>query len=311
MKKSLFVVLALATAMAILIFVLARLPEPGQNPGEAQQPTAEATPANTPTTAVPETGYRDATYEIEGTLVTLVDGVAEQAAAPGSSAKITTQYFGNIASGDLNGDGKQDAAFILTHTGGGGGTFFYVVAALQTDSGYRGSNAVLLGDRIAPQTTSIKNGIITVNYAERNPGEPFTTPPSLGKSMHLEMIEGILMETQQPAEITGQTWHWVKTQMNDDTLITPAQSGAFTINFAADGRVYGTTDCNNFTGSYTLEGDTLTFGALASTKKFCPNAQEGAFLAALGQVQGLLLDESQNQLALLLAYDSGSMIFAP
>ena len=138
---------------------------------------------------VPSADYKNATYIIEGQSVTLVNGKSEVAAAPGSAEKVVTQYFGNDATGDLNGDGVPDIAFILSQNSGGSGTFYYAVATLKTASGYQGTNAVLLGDRIAPQTTEIKDGQVIVNYADRNPGEPMTTQPSLGVTKYL-IVQG-------------------------------------------------------------------------------------------------------------------------
>jgi hypothetical protein len=137
---------------------------------------------------------KNATYTIEGRPVTLTDGLSEVEAAPGSASKVTTRYFGNEASGDLNADGTADVVFILTQDMGGSGTFYYIVAALQTKDGYVGTNAVLLGDRIAPQTTQVQDGEVITNYAERRPGEPMTARPSLGVSKYLRIIDGKLVE---------------------------------------------------------------------------------------------------------------------
>lgn len=131
--------------------------------------------------------YKDATYTIEGQPVSLVAGNATTSSA-------ITRYFGNDATGDLNGDGIPDAAFILTQDTGGSGTFYYVVAAIKTHAGYLGTNAVLLGDRIAPQSTQIEYGELVVNYADRNAGEPMTTPPSVGVSKYLVVKGGQLFE---------------------------------------------------------------------------------------------------------------------
>jgi len=148
-----------------------------------------------PNATVPEaTGVKDGTYTIDGQRVTLVNGRAESASAPGSASKIVTQYFGNEATGDLNGDGETDFAFLLTQTTGGSGTFYYVAAALKTADGYQGTNAVLLGDRIAPQPTQIEYGEVVVNYAERAVGEPMTTQPSVGVSKYLYLKNGALTE---------------------------------------------------------------------------------------------------------------------
>lgn len=129
-------------------------------------------------------------FTIDGQSVTLVGGRAETPAAPGSATKVVTQYFGNVATGDLDGDGMPDIAFLITQNSGGSGTFYYIVATLvAADGTYRGTNAVLLGDRIAPQTTEIRNGEIIVNYAERKVGEPMTAQPSVGVSKYLK-VEG-------------------------------------------------------------------------------------------------------------------------
>ena len=139
--------------------------------------------------------YKNATYGINGTSIQLTNGYAETEIAPGSASKLITRYFGNEATGDLTGSGMSDVAFLITQTGGGSGTFYYVVAALKTPSGYKGTNAILLGDRIAPQVTEIKNGEIIVNYADRKPGEPMTKQPSIGVSKYLRLENGVLVES--------------------------------------------------------------------------------------------------------------------
>lgn len=143
---------------------------------------------------VAQTDYKNISYSIEGQIVALKNGVAETEIAPGSASKSTTKYFGNEARGDFNGDGLQDVAFLLTQNNGGSGTFYYVVAALKTSTGYTGTNGILLGDRIAPQSTEFMNNEIVVNYADRNPGEPFTTAPSKGITKRLTIASGNLVE---------------------------------------------------------------------------------------------------------------------
>lgn len=124
------------------------------------------------------TDYKSATYTIEG----------EPVAIDGS----TTRYFGNELKTDLDGDGKEDVAFIVTQDHGGSGTFYYAVAALNTDHGYVGSDGYLLGDRIAPQSTNLSPNpqqkyVVVFNYADRAAGEPMTAQPSVGKSVYLKI----------------------------------------------------------------------------------------------------------------------------
>ncbi|TSC71170.1 MAG: hypothetical protein G01um101449_98 [Parcubacteria group bacterium Gr01-1014_49] len=137
---------------------------------------------------------KNATYRIDGALVTLRDGYAEEDIAPGSASKKITRYFGNEAEGDIDGDGTTDSAFLLTQDSGGSGTFYYATVARKVENGFEGSNAILLGDRIAPQTTEIRDGILIVNYAERADGEAMSVAPSLGKSLYATYQDGQLTE---------------------------------------------------------------------------------------------------------------------
>lgn len=123
---------------------------------------------------------KDASYVIDGQTVALTDG---------------REWFGNEATADLDGDGLVDVAFLFTEDKGGSGTFFYVAVAMGGEGGYRGTNAILLGDRIAPQTVEIAAGQVIVNYAERKPGEPFTAQPSVGVSRYFAYGRGELVET--------------------------------------------------------------------------------------------------------------------
>jgi hypothetical protein len=137
---------------------------------------------------------RNSTFTIGGKSVTLVEGVSETPIA-NSSAKVTTTYFGNEAEGDLNGDGMADRAFLVTQNTGGSGTFYYAVVALKTSDGYKTTNAFLVGDRIAPQTTEINPvGELYVNYADRKPGEPMTAKPSAGKTLFLKVTPAGVLE---------------------------------------------------------------------------------------------------------------------
>ena len=292
--------------------------------GGVQQPTATTRPASTspspiatnqpvitPTVqnSLQTPGYKDIAYQIDGQTIQLKDGISTVLSAPGSTLQTVTRYFGNEAFGDLNGDGQVDVAFLLTQEKGGSGTFFYVVAALKTDQGYIGTDGIYLGDRIVPQSIIIENSMIVVNYADRKSNEPFTTAPSVGATKYVRVVGDSLMELNPESKIEGRIWVWSKTIMNDGTTIVPQKSDAFTLNFFADGKVAGTTDCNNFAGNVTLDGDKLEFGQLASTMMACEDSQEAEFVQALPQVDRFMITIDGSQLILLLKMDSGSMIF--
>lgn len=148
--------------------------------------------ADAPTKSAVVSDYKNITYTIEGQPVTLVNGHSSTPPKSGITLNTVTNYFGNDATGDLNGDGMPDVAFILTQSAGGRGTFYYIAVAIKTATGYTGTNAVFLGDRIAPQTTEIKDGEVVVNYADRKDGEPMTATPSVGVSKYFK-IDGVTL----------------------------------------------------------------------------------------------------------------------
>lgn len=137
----------------------------------------------------------DATYRVEGRAVPLRDGAAEEPAAPGSAALVVTRLMATGTPGDLDGDGWEDAAVVLAQEPGGSGTFFYVAVALGSADGYTGTAAVLLGDRISYRSAAIGEGLVTVTYAERRPGEPMTTSPSVEITRTLRLVDGELVPT--------------------------------------------------------------------------------------------------------------------
>jgi hypothetical protein len=139
---------------------------------------------------------KNGTYVIEGKTITLKNGESQTEAAPNSATKITTKYFGNHVVGDFNGDGTKDVAFLLTQETGGTGTFYYVVAALKKENKFTVTNAVFVGDRIAPQSTffSQQTGELHVAYATRATGDPMTKKPSLGGELVLRITQAGALE---------------------------------------------------------------------------------------------------------------------
>ena len=150
-----------------------------------------------------------AVYTIGTQEIRLQNGRSEVTAAPGSATKIRTFVFAKPVRGDLDGDGDEDAVLLLVHDPGGSGTFYYAAAALNLDGQYRGTNAVLLGDRIAPQDIAVRNGVVTANYANRRPEQPMSTTPSVGKSAYLILENGRLTALKPLGEAEHLLEGWV------------------------------------------------------------------------------------------------------
>ncbi len=176
------VILAIVVAVGYLIYQ-------SQAPKEIGQPIQQPSE-----TSMFTLDPQNCTYIIEGRNITLINGSAEEEIVSGSASKIITKYFGNEVTGDFNNDGFSDVAFLLTQETGGSGTFYYVAVALGSENKCLGTNAIFLGDRIAPQTINFQNGEIIVNYADRNPDEPMTATPSIGVSKYFRITDNQLLE---------------------------------------------------------------------------------------------------------------------
>jgi heat shock protein HslJ len=264
--------------------------------------------------------HKNAEYVLAGQRIKLDDGVSEIEAAPGSASKIRTRYFGNEARHDLNADGKDDVVFVLTHETGGSGVFFYVVAALATEQGFVGSEGVLLGDRIAPQTTQIgTDRIVTVSYADRAPGEGFAVPPSQVKIIRLLLDTATLQFGEVAQDFEGEanpaamtlgmkTWAWIGTRDVDGQETATSPLNVFTLTFAADGKFTATTDCNRVGGTYAAADGALTFSDFFATRMYCEGSQEQVFTRLLDDTTGYRFT-SRGELILDRTPGNGAAVF--
>ena len=283
------------------------------------RPATTMPPSSTPS-AIGALDAKNATYQIGGVNVTLINGTSVVSAAPGSASVVTTQYFGNEIHHDFNADGRDDVAFLLTQNTGGSGTFYYVVAALNTPAGYVGSEAFLLGDRIAPQNTEMgKGNIIVVNYADRRLSDSFAVPPSVGKTvwlllgpatMQFGQVEENFSGEANPAvmTLTMQPWTWTQTTYSNDSTVAPKSAKKFTLTFKNDNTFSASTDCNGVGGTYSATKNTISFTKMMSTMMYCEGSQENEYSKMLTAAKGYHFT-SKGELIFDLAMDSGSMIF--
>ena len=110
-----------------------------------------------------------------------------------------------------------------------------------------------------------------------------------GKLMLMDADGAVLLTlAEQPApDLTGSSWRLVSFNSGDGMKSNQAAE-KITLTFGEDGNLSGNAGCNNFTGSYTVDGDSLTVGPLAATRKMCAKPEgvmetEQAFLDNLGK----------------------------
>ncbi len=73
--------------------------------------------------------------------------------------------------------------------------------------------------------------------------------------------------------------------------------GMPSFNFGTDGKLTGSSGCNNFNGSFKVDGNALAIEPGAMTRMACPGNGESDFLNAVKQVNGM--KTSGNKIKLL------------
>lgn len=134
-----------------------------------------------------------------------------------------------------------------------------------------------------------------------------------GDDVTISRGETVIFEGTKPAEVgepsaLNATWKWVKNE--GESTLEPKQKDAFTVTFAADGTVSGTTDCNSFSGAYDIVSDgSFAFGPQAATKKFCDGSQESEYFESIRRVTSYAV--SKDSLVFVIAGGESRMVFEP
>ena len=133
-----------------------------------------------------------ATFTFDDGAITLSNG--RNTLEEGGEVVLETFLLQQRDSGDVNADKKDDTVILLAQSGGASGVFIYVAGYISGPVSYKGTNAVFVGDRISPESLSIKNGVITLKYLDRRPDEPFSAEPTVETSKQFVFKNGSIEE---------------------------------------------------------------------------------------------------------------------
>jgi hypothetical protein len=166
----------------------------------------------------------------------------------------SVQMLGIYAYGDLNGDGKSDAAVILAENQGGSGVFESVVAVLNQGGAPHQVSQIELGDRVLVKSANISSGVIHLNMVVHAPSDPMCCPSLaekqsfwlLGNNLWLMELTSGPSGLERSINITF-PGNWVGVTnpftVNGNVPISPFEN---TLNFSV----------------YTLDGKKVTDGSL-------------------------------------------------
>ncbi|MCS6844762.1 MAG: META domain-containing protein [Caldilineales bacterium] len=178
---------------------------------------------------------------------------------------------------------------------------------------------------IAPAAASLRlcmepAGIMEQEVAYLNALTAAATFEIRGDQLELRTADGALVASfvAEPAEeaapveeapaaeapsLLGTQWQWVEGVYADGTTVTVDDPTRYTLTLAEDGTAAIQADCNTGGGSYTLEGESLTFGPLRVTLMACPEGSlDSRFLEGLTNTVGYTLEGD----ALVLSLKDGA-----
>lgn len=222
---------ALAVLTAVLLAACAAVPAPLPQAGapEVDAVTAAVTAADTaavtaapieipptltPTAAPTPTSLPELTEEqlknsvYQGRIFTepipLVDGVYSSGM---EEYALLVRLQPQIAYGDLDGDGLEDAAVLLAVNGGGTGVFVHLAAMLNQGGQPVQAGEVFIDDRPRINALAIRDGLIHLEAVIHGPEDPMVSP-TLRVNMTYRLGGGMLhlsgLTTQTPSGLTRQ-----------------------------------------------------------------------------------------------------------
>jgi len=123
--------------------------------------------------------------------ITLIDGKfeGEPFVSGGTSRPQVTLLAEPIAYGDLNGDGRTDAAVILASDTGGSGTFVFLAAVESQDGAPVNVATLPLGDREQVKSMVIDNGRLVVTMLSHAESDPACCP-TLEATRIFQLLDG-------------------------------------------------------------------------------------------------------------------------
>jgi hypothetical protein len=95
-------------------------------------------------------------------------------------------------------------AVLLLQDSGESSSLSYIAVALETNQGYKGTNAILIGNHVASQKVEVSSHTIVVNYADRYPWQGLAVRPSVSRSRFF-FVENRKLEEKPFAKLTSDT----------------------------------------------------------------------------------------------------------
>jgi len=210
--------------------------------------------------------------------------------APGGASRPSLLLIDDFwATGDLDGDGRQEAVVFLAESSGGSGSRIYI-AAMGWDSGQPVNlGTALIGDRVQLRTLRIIDNRVELDVVQQGPDDAACCPTQKATrswqldSRQLAEVASQITGRVSLADLAGVEWTLTHFAWDE-----PVPAGlAITLTVEED-RIAGSSGCNRyFAGLEESQPGNVTVSAIGSTRMACPEdvlATESRYLTALGAV---------------------------
>jgi len=179
-----------------------------------------------------------------------------------------------LLTGDLDGDGAEEAITMLWESSGGSGTFTYLAAMGYDGSDLANISTAEIGDRVQLRDARISGDRIELDVVQAGPedaaccpGEMATLAWTLDGDTLNRVESGVEATRLSVAALAGPEWVLAQFDRNEPAPDEPEITVLF-----EEGRIAGGSGCNRYMGSVTegeMPGD-LSVGVLAGTMMACP-----------------------------------------
>ena len=253
-------------------------------------------------------GLKNAEYQSEfalGGTVRLSNGIYRGKIVPDSASELIVLLSDQVAFGDLNGDGSEDAVVILISDPGGSGTFRHLGVVINEKGSPQHVASQFLGDRVKVLSLSVRSGEIAVQMMTHGPRDPMCCP-TFQVTQNYILQEGKLV-IAEVRELMKRKWALRSFGVKDsEDLLVPRT--AISLEFASDGKLHGSGGCNRYFAAYEIgPGDSLKIKSIGSTRMACPQQfmdQEMRYFEALQRISAFKVQKNLLQ----LLYEKGQQV---
>ena len=223
--------------------------------------------------------------------VTLKNGVYEgQPFVAGGASRPRVQFIEQLMiSGDMTGDGNDEAAVFLTASSGGSGSYTYLAIVTKNGSSYQNIATKNLGDRVQVRALRLAEGTLILDFITAGPDDAMCCP-SLKMRNTYRLVAGQLKQITDKQmgplslrDLEGMKWALAELSENKPV---PAEVSVYAV--FDENRLAGSSGCNRYFGEIKGRGPyDIKMGPVAATRMMCPEPMmqvEDRYLAALQKV---------------------------